>query len=176
MNLADILKALAPRVYLRCGELVIHFSTPADLIARVAETQATLSELERPETSRSDARARSRTNGRVSSTGHGETTSMTEVENFAGPAARTSEGTEDWTMASIRKVVCISYETGKSVTRNGRTYPDTKLLTVGSAFVDAESGRIKGQFLAVPPKWDGEFLILDPLPKRDDQHDEDITS
>jgi len=32
-------------------------------------------------------------------------------------------------MASIRKVVCISYETGKSVARNGRTYPDSKLLT-----------------------------------------------
>jgi hypothetical protein len=79
-------------------------------------------------------------------------------------------------MASIRKVVCISYETGKSVTRNSRTYPDSKLLSVGSAFVDAESGRIKGQCLAVPPQWTGEFLILDPLPKRDDQPDEDITS
>jgi len=50
------------------------------------------------------------------------------------------------------------------------------LLTVGSAFVDAESGRIKGQFRAVPPQWDGEFLILDPLPKRDEQPDEDVTS
>ena len=79
-------------------------------------------------------------------------------------------------MASVRKVVCISYETGKSVTRNGRTYPESKLLTVESAFVDAESGRIKGQFLAVPPQWSGEFLILDPLPKRDEQHDEDIAS
>jgi hypothetical protein len=79
-------------------------------------------------------------------------------------------------MASVRKVVCISYETKKSVTRNGRTYPDSKLLTVGSAFVDVESGRIKGQFLAVPPQWDGEFLILDPLPKRDDQPDNDISS
>jgi hypothetical protein len=34
-------------------------------------------------------------------------------------------------MASIRKVVCISYKTGKKVTRNGQTYPDSKLLTVG---------------------------------------------
>jgi hypothetical protein len=79
-------------------------------------------------------------------------------------------------MASIRKVVCISYKTGKNVTRNGQSYPDSKLLTVGSAFVDAESGRIKGQFLAVPPQWDGEFLILDPLPKRDEQPDEHATS
>jgi hypothetical protein len=45
-------------------------------------------------------------------------------------------------MQSIRKVVCISYETGKSVTRNGRTYPESKLLTVGSAFVDADWGLI----------------------------------
>ena len=79
-------------------------------------------------------------------------------------------------MASIRKVVCISYETGKSFTRDGRTYPDSKLLTVGSAFVDADSGRIKGKFLAVPPQWNGEFLILDPLPKRDEQPDEDVNS
>ena len=77
-------------------------------------------------------------------------------------------------MPSIRKVVCISYETGKSVTRSGRTFPESKLLTVGSAFVDAESGRVKGQFLAVPPLWNGEFLILDPLPKREDPG-EDIT-
>ena len=79
-------------------------------------------------------------------------------------------------MAFIRKVVCISYKTGKDITRKGRTHPDSKLLTVGSAFVDAESGRIKGQFRAVPPQWDGEFLILDPLPKRDEQADEDVTS
>jgi hypothetical protein len=79
-------------------------------------------------------------------------------------------------MASIRKVVCISYKTGKNVTRNGQTYPDSKLLTVGSAFVDVDSGRIKGQFLAVPPQWDGEFLILAPLPKRDEQLDEDVAS
>ena len=70
-------------------------------------------------------------------------------------------------MASIRKVVCISYETGRTVQRAGRTFPETKLLTVGSAFVDAECGRINGQFLAVPPQWNGEFVILDPLPKRD---------
>ena len=47
-------------------------------------------------------------------------------------------------------------------------YPDTKLLTVGSAFLDQASGRINGQFRAVPPIWDGHFVILDPLPKRDE--------
>ncbi len=79
-------------------------------------------------------------------------------------------------MRSIRKVVCIPYETGKSVTRGDRTFPESKLLSVGSAFVDAESGRIRGRFLAVPPQWDGEFLILDPLPKREELADEDVIS
>ena len=91
MNLAQILETLPPRVYLRSGELVIHFSTPGDLVARVAETQAALSGLERPELSRSDARTRGRTNGR--STSHGESTGVTEVENYS--ATRTAEGKED---------------------------------------------------------------------------------
>ena len=39
MNLSQILESLPPRVYLRSGELVIHFSTAGDLIARVAETR-----------------------------------------------------------------------------------------------------------------------------------------
>jgi hypothetical protein len=95
MSLADILKALPPRVYLRSGELVIQFSTPGDLVARVAETQAALSELERPELSRSDARTRGRANGRASSISHGETTGVTEVENYPSPGTRTSDGKED---------------------------------------------------------------------------------
>ena len=48
MNLAQIIEALPPRVYLRSGELVIHFSTPGDLASRIAETQAAFSGLERP--------------------------------------------------------------------------------------------------------------------------------
>jgi hypothetical protein len=97
MNLAQILETLPPRVYLRSGELVIHFSTPGELVARVTETQAALAELERPEFSRSDTRTRGRTNGRSSSAGiiHGETTSVTEVETRSTSAARTSEGKED---------------------------------------------------------------------------------
>jgi hypothetical protein len=93
MNLADIIKTLPPLVYLRNGALVIQFSTPSDLIARIAETQAALSGLEGPELSRSDARTRGRTNGRSSS--HGESTNVTEVENYPGPAARASEENED---------------------------------------------------------------------------------
>jgi hypothetical protein len=33
MNLAQTLETLPPRVYLRNGELVIHFSTSGDLVA-----------------------------------------------------------------------------------------------------------------------------------------------
>ena len=58
MNLAQIIEALPLQVYVRRGELVIHFSTPADLINRLAETSATLSELERQaDTSRTDGKA-----------------------------------------------------------------------------------------------------------------------
>ena len=93
MNLGQILETLPSRVYLRNGELVIHFSTPGDLVARVAKTQAALSGLERPELARSDTRMRGRTNGRSSSTSHGESTGVTEVENYS--ATRTAEGKED---------------------------------------------------------------------------------
>ena len=58
MNLSQIIEALPLQVYVRRGELVIHFSTPADLINRLAETSATLSELERQaDTSRMDGKA-----------------------------------------------------------------------------------------------------------------------
>jgi hypothetical protein len=58
MNLAQIIEALPLQVYVRRGELVIHFSTPADLINRLAETSATLSELDRQaDTSRTDGKA-----------------------------------------------------------------------------------------------------------------------
>ena len=58
MNLAQIIEALPLQVYVRRGELVIHFSTPADLIGRLAETSAALSELDRQtDTSRSDGKA-----------------------------------------------------------------------------------------------------------------------
>ena len=50
-------------------------------------------------------------------------------------------------MSWTRKVVSISYETSKTVTRNGSEYPETKLLTVGSAFID--SGRVTTTLLTV---------------------------
>ena len=94
MNLAQILETLPPRVYLRSGELVIHFSTPSDLVARVAETQAALSELERPDLSRPDASTRGRANGRLSSTGitQGEPTTLVDGP---GSLTRPSDGKED---------------------------------------------------------------------------------
>ena len=58
MNLSQIIEALPLQVYVRRGELVIHFSTPADLITRLAETSAALSELDRQaDTPRSDGKA-----------------------------------------------------------------------------------------------------------------------
>jgi hypothetical protein len=58
MNLSQIVEALPLQVYVRRGELVIHFSTPADLIGRLAETSAALSDLDRQtDTSRSDGTA-----------------------------------------------------------------------------------------------------------------------
>jgi hypothetical protein len=47
MNLAQIIEALPLQVYVRRGELVIHFSTPADLVNRLTETSAALSDLDR---------------------------------------------------------------------------------------------------------------------------------
>jgi hypothetical protein len=94
MNLEQIIDSLPPRVYLRSGELVIHFSTPGDLVARVTETQAALSAIDRPEPLRSDARTRGRIGGRSASIGQGEMTGATEVGDYHGSAARTQEGKE----------------------------------------------------------------------------------
>lgn len=72
-----------------------------------------------------------------------------------------------------RKTICVQYETGKTKTikKNGRdvTVPETKLLTVGSAFLQEENKAgdpawlIQGKFHAVPPQWDGKFILLDPI-------------
>jgi hypothetical protein len=86
-------------------------------------------------------------------------------------------GEAQWTRQERNgKVVCIQYPTGKDVSRGGKTYPETKLLTVGSAFVDLESGRMNGTFHAVPPQWDGRFVILNPLPKAGDASDDQADS
>ena len=56
MNLAHIIEALPLQVYVRRGELVIHFSTPTDLVGRLAETSAALSDLEH-QTERTEGKA-----------------------------------------------------------------------------------------------------------------------
>ena len=58
MNLSQTIEALPLQVYVRRGELVIHFSTPADLISGLVETSAALSELDgQADTSRIDGKA-----------------------------------------------------------------------------------------------------------------------
>ena len=59
MNLIQIVETLPPQVYIRRGELVIHFTHPADLISRVLETSAALTQLDRGpvEPSRPDGKA-----------------------------------------------------------------------------------------------------------------------
>ena len=75
MNLSQIIEALPLQVYVRRGELVIHFSTPADLVSRLAETSAILSDLDRPsDAPRADGKAdrgSRRGTGRSVSTGGG---------------------------------------------------------------------------------------------------------
>ena len=81
----------------------------------------------------------------------------------------------------IRKTVCVEYETGKTkqIEKNGKkaTVPETKLLTVGSAFLTLQDHdtqwMIQGKFHAVPPNWDGKFVLLDPLPKNGEGAEED---
>jgi len=78
-----------------------------------------------------------------------------------------------------RKVLCVQYETGKTkqIEKNGRkvTVPETRLLTVGSAFVTEPSDEngdlwmIQGKFHAIPPQWDGKFVLLNPFPNGEEQ-------
>jgi hypothetical protein len=58
MNLSQIIEALPLQVYVRRGELVVHYSTPADLVNRVVETSAVLTDLDRKtDISRPDGKA-----------------------------------------------------------------------------------------------------------------------
>jgi len=58
MNLIQIIEALPPQVYVRRGELVIHFCSPADLVSRIVEASAALSDLDhQAEPSRTDGKA-----------------------------------------------------------------------------------------------------------------------
>jgi len=95
MNLSQIIEALPLQVYLRSGELVVHFSTPDDLAVRVAETDAAFSALDRIDPARPDARGRGKTTGRTSSSTHAGSSGTTEIENAPSCSARATEGKED---------------------------------------------------------------------------------
>jgi len=69
MNVNQIIEVLPLQVYLRRGELVIHFSSPADLVSRLAETSAAIAELDAgradPKADRTSRRGRPASNGRA---------------------------------------------------------------------------------------------------------------
>jgi hypothetical protein len=85
MNLSQIIEALPLQVYVRRGELVIHFSTPSDLIGRLAETSAALSELDRQaDASRPDGKPdRGTRRGTGRSVSIGSSRSEAELEGSA---------------------------------------------------------------------------------------------
>ena len=67
---------------------------------------------------------------------------------------------------ATRKNVCIQYPTGGTIKKGKDTYPETRLLTVGSAFQDEESGRINGQFRAMPRTGTGNSSSSTPCPAK----------
>lgn len=83
MTLTQLIDSLPPQVYLRRGELVIHFSGPADLVARLAETAAVLADLER-----------SSEGGRIDKTerGRGRPSARSVPSSTAGIAAISAGG------------------------------------------------------------------------------------
>jgi hypothetical protein len=87
MNLAQIIDALPLQVYVRRGELVIHFSTPADLVNRLAETSAAIADLERQlEGPRTDAKPE-RAGRRGNTRSLGTSGPRSEVESEGDPAS-----------------------------------------------------------------------------------------
>ena len=71
-----------------------------------------------------------------------------------------------------RRTVCIEYPVkGMTELAGGARVQKTKLLTVGSAFVnhDKNGGEvINGHFLAVPPRWNGRFVLMLPLDREEE--------
>src|SRR5690242_17526681 len=75
-----------------------------------------------------------------------------------------------------RKTVCVSYETGRTVPdkKNPKiSRKETKLLSVGSCFLTVDSNgefTANGKFNAVPPNWDGTFVLRDPFIRDNGQY------
>ena len=86
MTLTQIIEALPLQVYIRRGELVIHFSTPADLVSRLAETSAAVSDLDRQvDAARIDGKAdRPARRGTGRTTGVSIGRSEVDTELFSG--------------------------------------------------------------------------------------------
>jgi hypothetical protein len=85
MNLTQIIEALPPQVYVRRGELVIHFSNPADLVSRIAETSAAIADLDRQaDPLRTDGKADRGRRGAGRSVGSTTSRSEAETESPSG--------------------------------------------------------------------------------------------
>lgn len=82
MNLTQIIELLPPQVYLRRGELIIHFSTPGELLTRLAETSTALTDLERPADTKPD-----RVGKRGAARSNGASVGRSEIETDPGSLA-----------------------------------------------------------------------------------------
>jgi hypothetical protein len=82
MNLSQVVDALPPLVYVRRGELVVQFATPADLVGRVAELSSVLALLDQESSRAADPRGRNKQLPRTS--GNGGARGQLEVESSAG--------------------------------------------------------------------------------------------
>ena len=79
MNLAQVVEVLPPLVYVRRGELVVQFATPADLVGRIAELSLLLTQLDQESSRTGDTRGRS-SRPLARSSGNGGTRGQLEPE------------------------------------------------------------------------------------------------
>ena len=94
MNLTQIVEALPPLVYARRGELVVQFASPADLVGRVAELSAVLTQLDQESSRAGDTRGRTRPLSRAS--GNGGTRGQLEPESSDGSVGESrADGSAD---------------------------------------------------------------------------------
>jgi hypothetical protein len=68
VNLSQLVEVLPRLVYMRRGELVIQFATPADFVARVAELSSVLTQLDQESSRTGDVRGRNKQAPAVSGT------------------------------------------------------------------------------------------------------------
>lgn len=90
MTLSQVVEALPPLVYLRRGELVVQFATPADLVGRVAELSSVLTLLDQESSRTGDQRGRNKPLPRVS--GNGGTRGQGDLDPSTLVADASTEG------------------------------------------------------------------------------------